>query len=508
MTKIWNSLWDSYKNIPSEQILNEPAGMSQRSEFVGMLLKHFDLKGKSILEVGTGTGQYSIELAKRGAICTGIDIEQESIDLAKRIAKDCKSTAQFQKGDLFDAQPTSKYDIVFSMGTIEHFTDKEIVKMFRKMSEIADYVVVGVPYRGSHAYMLSKQISMQMGTWEYGVENDFMTLDYLFEEADILPLTEKTIGAVSEAMYLKRVNHALIPVQIAMNLEKMYKCQDVGSWLISIGTAMPTSDAELKAGIEPKELPDNEPPNQKVFYNREYEKCLKYYDGIRKLARDLASCPDNVGLKLYKVTEEGKITDENLIISKVNNPTEIIPVFYTYYKDHDKRVQTHAKKELEVLKYAKLFNCDTLIETGTYLAEMPIAMKDDFKRIYSIELDFKLADDAIQKCAPYSNITILQGDSGVVLKDILKNIDYPCLFWLDGHYSYGVTAKGKTNTPIITELDCILNHNNKHVILIDDAREYNGTEDYPTVEALKEYVLEKCSDYKIDVKYDMIRIKP
>ena len=100
--KIWASIWDQYKNIPSVHIMNEPAGMTQRSEFVGLLLKHFDLKGKTILEVGTGTGQYSIELAQRGAICLGIDIEQESIDLARRIASDYNiQTAHFEKKDLF-----------------------------------------------------------------------------------------------------------------------------------------------------------------------------------------------------------------------------------------------------------------------------------------------------------------------------------------------------------------------------------------------------------------------
>ena len=278
MTKIWNSLWDNYKDIPSAQILGDPAGMTQRSEFVGMLLKHFDLKGKSILEVGTGTGQYSIELAKRGAICTGIDIEQGSIDLAQRIGNDCKSTARFSKMDLFKV--SGHYDIVFSMGTIEHFTDAEIIKMFKKMSEIADYVVVGVPYSESPAYMLSKQISMYQGTWEYGVENDFDTLDYLFEEADILSLEERTIGAVSEAMYLKRVNVELIPTQIAMNLDKMYKGEDVGSWLIAIGSRMPEN-------LEPKYLELNAPKNYKVEsnLNKLYE---IYPNGIMTITRDFS----------------------------------------------------------------------------------------------------------------------------------------------------------------------------------------------------------------------------
>ena len=235
MAKVWTSIWDSYKNIPSEQILNCPAGRSQRMEFAELLEQHFNIKGKTILEVGTGTGQYSIELAKHGAMCTGIDIEQESIDLAQRIGKDVGSTANFQKYNLFECHKSNNYDIVFSMGTVEHFTTPEIVNMFRKMSEIADYVVVGVPYSGSHAYMFAKEISMAQGTWEYGVENDFWTLKNLFEASGIKMIEEQTIGLVSEAMYLKRVNHALIPVQIAINEQKKKAGKPFGSWLISIG---------------------------------------------------------------------------------------------------------------------------------------------------------------------------------------------------------------------------------------------------------------------------------
>ena len=203
MTKVWESLWSNYENIPSGQIMNDPAGKGQREEFVDLLEKHFELQYKRILEVGTGTGQYSIELENKGAYCTGIDVEQESIDLAQRIAKDYKSSVQLEKMDLFD-MTYQHYDIVFSMGTVEHFTNAEIIKMFRKMAELGDYVIVGVPYSGSHAYMLSKEMSMAQGTWEYGVENDFMSLKALFSLSGLEMIEETTIGSVAEAMYLKR----------------------------------------------------------------------------------------------------------------------------------------------------------------------------------------------------------------------------------------------------------------------------------------------------------------
>ena len=54
-------------------------------------------------------------------------------------------------------------------------------------------------------------------------------------EKDSQMIHEQTIGLVSEAMYLKRVNQQLIPVQIAINEDKKKAGKPFGSWLISIG---------------------------------------------------------------------------------------------------------------------------------------------------------------------------------------------------------------------------------------------------------------------------------
>jgi len=164
-------------------------------------------------------------------------------------------------------------------------------------------------------------------------------------------------------------------------------------------------------------------------------------------------------------------------------------------------------KQRAVKKYAKIFSVETFIETGTYLGDMVNAVMDTFNKIYSIELDKTLYEQAKKKFSKHHNISILHGDSSKVLPVILADIREPCLFWLDGHYSGGITAKGDFNTPIIQELNCILDHTIRgHVILIDDAREFNGYNDYPTLEELKKRIFKKYPDWKFDIKDDIIRI--
>lgn len=164
-------------------------------------------------------------------------------------------------------------------------------------------------------------------------------------------------------------------------------------------------------------------------------------------------------------------------------------------------------KQNDVKNYAQQFNLRTLIETGTYHGAMVSATKETFSRIISIELDKDLAQTAKRRFSRYGHISIVQGDSGKMLQDLLATITEPCLFWLDAHYSGGLTAKGQTVTPILQELGHILRHPVAgHVILIDDARCFVGRDDYPTIEQVRELVLAAHPDWVFEVRDDMIRV--
>lgn len=168
----------------------------------------------------------------------------------------------------------------------------------------------------------------------------------------------------------------------------------------------------------------------------------------------------------------------------------------------------HIIKEKTIREYAKRFSTPTLIETGTYLGEMIYVMRKKFRRIISIELDDVLYRRAAERFKKYSHITIVLGDSASVLPQILQNEKTRCLFWLDGHYSGGDTARGKQETPIIDELQHIKISGDNHVILIDDARLFQGANDYPKIETLESSVRGLWPGNVFDVRDDIIRIHP
>ena len=167
----------------------------------------------------------------------------------------------------------------------------------------------------------------------------------------------------------------------------------------------------------------------------------------------------------------------------------------------------HICKQAIIRAYARTYGLRTLIETGTYLGSMINAMKGEFDEIISIELDQKLSEMARRRFAGYGHISIVRGDSAEILPKLLQDVRKPCLFWLDGHYSGGVTAKGATETPIVQELLEILRHPvDGHVVLVDDARKFNGEGDYPTLAEIRRLVDEHRPDWKVAVKEDIIQI--
>ena len=170
-------------------------------------------------------------------------------------------------------------------------------------------------------------------------------------------------------------------------------------------------------------------------------------------------------------------------------------------------IPSHWEKVVEVKKFRKKYGLTVFVETGTYQGAMIKAVNGLFKNIISIELGKELFEKAKQNFSQDNHIDIRHGDSGTLLPSIISQLDAPALFWLDGHYSGGSTSKGKLNTPIRQEIQAILSSPIKHhVILIDDARCFNGQNDYPTIKEIRSWL--NGTNYRLRVAWDIIRITP
>ena len=115
-------------------------------------------------------------------------------------------------------------------------------------------------------------------------------------------------------------------------------------------------------------------------------------------------------------------------------------------------------------------NYNTFIETGTYLGGTILNMEEYFNELYTIELNEKLYNN-IKTNYKGDKIKFLLGDSSLVFPNILPNINNDAIFYLDGHWSSGITSKGDKDCPLMEELSTINScFKKKGIIIIDDCR--------------------------------------
>ena len=109
------------------------AGRDQmRSSIISRLPE--DLTGKRVLDAGCGTGAVALELAKKGALVTAVDLSPNLIDLAKsRIPEGERQNIQFHSGDMLD-EAYGDFDYVIGMDSMIHYCAKDMLVVLEKLS--------------------------------------------------------------------------------------------------------------------------------------------------------------------------------------------------------------------------------------------------------------------------------------------------------------------------------------------------------------------------------------
>ena len=102
---------------------------SHRIEYITTMhyIKKFAKKGCKILEVGAGTGVYSVELAKMGYDVTAVELVESNVEVLKKNAEGIKNIRCLQ-GDALDLSRFNdkEFDIVLNLGPMYHlYTAKD-----------------------------------------------------------------------------------------------------------------------------------------------------------------------------------------------------------------------------------------------------------------------------------------------------------------------------------------------------------------------------------------------
>ena len=145
-----------------------------------------------------------------------------------------------------------------------------------------------------------------------------------------------------------------------------------------------------------------------------------------------------------------------------------------------------------------LFSNHYFVETGTLRGDaLAIALRQNFKDLRSIEYDPNYYEMAKERFLKRKNVKIWQGDSRIMLWEMIQDINGNITFWLDAHAF--PPSEGISNCPLLEELEQIKRHPIKtHTILIDDMNcSSTASFDFITKEEIIQKILEINPTYQI-----------
>jgi ubiquinone/menaquinone biosynthesis C-methylase UbiE len=134
-----------------ERYLNPPATTPYGLEYAFHLLG--DVRGRTVLDLGCGTGENVIPLLERGARVIGMDISPDLIAIAQKRLNVANLEATLTTGDAYaTGLPDESVDAIFSMALIHHLDIKLVRDEMWRVLRKGGVIILREPVRFSKAY--------------------------------------------------------------------------------------------------------------------------------------------------------------------------------------------------------------------------------------------------------------------------------------------------------------------------------------------------------------------
>ena len=138
----------------------------KETKFLEALIKKHKIKGKKILEVGSGTGNHAVHLEKKGFDIIGVDLNKEMLAVARKKSKKIK----FFQGDMHSFNIKGEFDIILCLFSTMHYNTnisdlKKTLKNFYKHLKKGGLLVFDM---GFNQERYSAKHPSHTGSWSRG----------------------------------------------------------------------------------------------------------------------------------------------------------------------------------------------------------------------------------------------------------------------------------------------------------------------------------------------------
>ncbi len=174
---VWEELW---RHRPSPEKDNALLERESRSPRFALIIDRLQstlgtIRGLRTIELGSGRGDLSALLAKRGADVTLLDNSEAALGEAKWRFDRLGLNTHYQTGDILGTLDGScgRFDVAISLGVVEHFKGADRAQAIRAHYDVlrpGGLAIISVPHAWCLPYRMWKGYLELRGWWPYGME--------------------------------------------------------------------------------------------------------------------------------------------------------------------------------------------------------------------------------------------------------------------------------------------------------------------------------------------------
>jgi len=235
--KFWNdrpcNIRHSSKEIGTLDYFNE---VTKKKFFVENHILHFtkfpQWEDKKVLEIGCGLGTVGINFPFNGADYTGVELSEESLEIAKQRFSLYNQQGRFYLGnaeELSSFVPVETYDLIYSFGVIHHSPHPEkIVSEIKKyMNEDSVLKIMLYAKNSWKNYMIEAGLDQPEAQYGCPIANTYTKEDVveLLDGYEVLSIEQDhifpyQIEPYKRGEYIKQPWFDVMPPEMFRSLEK------------------------------------------------------------------------------------------------------------------------------------------------------------------------------------------------------------------------------------------------------------------------------------------------